>query len=110
LSRNSVGPAVEDDDFCEEIQDIGNVQMDTHLEEERFLFIQTGTETEWFRIRRKDRGSVQHHTCCFGINHSKHLSDHHLYMVDVVSEDDKPQEPIPCRVEDNGESGTVTRS
>jgi hypothetical protein len=30
LSRNLVGPAMEDDDFCEEIQDIGNAQTDTH--------------------------------------------------------------------------------
>ncbi len=65
---------------------------------------------EWFGIRRKDKESVQHHTYCFGINHSKRLSDHHLYMVDVVSEDDQPQEPIPCEGEANGGSGIVQSS
>jgi hypothetical protein len=39
LSRNLVGPAVEDDDFCEEIQGVGNAQTNTHLEEGRLLFV-----------------------------------------------------------------------
>jgi len=39
LSRNPVGSAMEDDDFCEEIQDIGNAQTDTHLEEGKLLFV-----------------------------------------------------------------------
>jgi len=59
---------MEDDDFCEEIQDIGNAQTNTHLEEGKPLFVQTGTEMEWLGIRRRDRESVQHHTYCFGIN------------------------------------------
>jgi len=88
LSRNPVGPTMEDDDFCEEIQDIGNAQTNTHLEEGKLLFVQTGTKMEWLGIRRKDRESVQHHTCCFGINHSMRFSDHHLYVIDVISEDD----------------------
>jgi hypothetical protein len=88
LSRNPVGPAMEDDDFCAEIQDIGNAHTNTHLEEGKLLFVQTGTEMEWLGIRRKDRESVQDHTCCFGINHSMRLSDHHLYVIDVISEDD----------------------
>jgi len=88
LNRNPAGPAREDDDFCEEIQDIGNAQTDMHLEEGKLLVVQIGTEMEWLGIRRKGRESVQHHTCCFGINHSMHLSDHHLYVIDIVSEDD----------------------
>jgi hypothetical protein len=113
LSRNSVGPAMEDDDFCEEIQDIGNAQTDTHLEAGKLLFVHTGTEMEWFRIRRKDRELVQHHACCFGINHSMHLSDHHLYVIDVISEDDQPQELGPCeamdrkREDENAQSSTA---
>jgi hypothetical protein len=59
----------------------------THTEEGRLLVVQTGTEMEWLGIRRKVRASVQHHTCCFGINHSMRFSDHHLYMIDIVSED-----------------------
>jgi len=41
---------------------------------------------------------VQHQKCCFGINHSKHFSDHHLYMVDVVSEDEQPPESVLCTI------------
>jgi hypothetical protein len=77
--------AVEDDDFCEEVQDFGGAQIDAQLEGEGALFILTGTETEWHGIRKKGNELVQHQKCCFGINHSKHSSDHHLYMVDVVS-------------------------
>ncbi len=99
LSRNPVGPAMEDDDFYEEIQEIGNAHTDTHMEKGKLLFIQTGTEMEWLGIRRKDRELVQHHTCCFGINHSMRLSDHHLYVIDVVSEDEQPQELVPCEAE-----------
>jgi len=56
LSRNPAGPAKEDDDFCEEIQDIGDAQANTHTEEGRFLVVQTSTEMEWLGNRRK--GSV----------------------------------------------------
>jgi len=107
LSRNPVGPANEDDDFCEEIQDVGNAQIDTHVEEGRLLVVRTGTEMDWFGIKRTNRESVQHRTCYFGINHSKHLSDHHLYMVDIVSEDEQPQGRVPQEVEGRRENGTV---
>jgi len=30
------------------------------------------------------------------------FSDHHLYMINIVSEDDQPQEVIPC---EDGEKG-----
>ncbi len=56
LNRNPVGPATDDDDFNEEIQDIGNIQIDTHEEEGEILAIQTGKETEWLGFRRKDKG------------------------------------------------------
>jgi len=55
LSRNPVGPAMEDDDFCEKIQDIRNAQTNTHLEEGKLLFVHIGIEMEWLGIRRKDR-------------------------------------------------------
>jgi hypothetical protein len=100
---------MEDDDFCEEIQDIGNAQTDTHLEEGKLLFVQIGTEMEWLGIRRKDRESVQHHTC-FGINHSMRLSDQHLYVIDVISEDDQPQEFVPCEAEDKKGDETASSS
>ncbi len=60
LSRNPVGMAVEDDDFCEVVQDSGGAQTDARLEEERALFIRTGTETEWYGIRKKGNELVQH--------------------------------------------------
>ncbi len=107
LNRNPVGLAVEDDDFYEEVQDVGSVQTDTQLEEERLLFVRTGTEMEWYGIRRKDRELIQHQTCCFGINHSKCFSDHHLYMVDVVSEGEQLPELVLCTGEDTGENATM---
>jgi hypothetical protein len=100
LSRNPVGPAMDDDDFCEEIQDIRNAHIDTPVEEGELLFVQIGRETEWLGSRRKDRESVQHHACCFGINHRMHISSHHLYVIDVIFEDDQPQELVPCEAED----------
>ncbi len=57
-------------------------------------------ERQWLGIRRKDRESVQHHTCCFGINHGIRVSSHHLYVIDVISEDNQPQELVPCEIED----------
>ncbi len=107
LSRNPVGLAVEDDDFCEEVQDVGSAQTDTQLEDERLLVVRTGTEMEWYGIRRKDREQVQHQTCYFGINHSECFSDHHLYMVDVVSEGEQLPEPVLRTGEDTGENTTL---
>jgi len=52
--------AVEDDDFCEEVQDSGGALTDARLEEERALFIRTSTETEWYGIRKKGSELVQH--------------------------------------------------
>jgi hypothetical protein len=49
---------MEDDDFCEEIHDIGNAQINTHMEGGQLLFVQTSTKMEWFEIRRRDRESV----------------------------------------------------
>jgi hypothetical protein len=45
LSRNPVGPAMDDDDFCEGIQDIRNAHTDTLVEEGELLFVQIGRET-----------------------------------------------------------------
>ncbi len=110
MSRNPTGPAKEDNDFCEEIQDIGDTQAGTHTEEGRLLVIQTGTEMEWFGIKSKGSKSAQHHTCYFGINHSMRFSDHHLYMIGIVSEDDQPQEVIPCEDQEKGEDETAQGS
>jgi len=52
LSRNPVGPATNDDDFSEEIQDIGNMQIDMPKAKENMFFIQTDEGLEWFGFRR----------------------------------------------------------
>ncbi len=112
MSRNPVGPAVDDDDFSEEIQDIVSVQADASRGDEEFLCIRTGKETEWLGVRRKDWGLVQHHTCCFEINHYRYDGSHQLYVVDVVSGEEQPEEVISGEaevangdklVQDNGE-------
>jgi hypothetical protein len=58
LNRNPVGPATDDDDFSEEIQDIGNTLADTPRGEGETLFVQIGKETKWLGVRRKDRECV----------------------------------------------------
>jgi len=45
LNRNPVGPATDNDDFNEEIHDIGNIQIDTPKEEGEILSVQTSKET-----------------------------------------------------------------
>jgi hypothetical protein len=60
LSRNPVGPVTDDDDFSEEIQNIGITLTDTPRGEGETLFVQTSKETKWFGVRRKDRECVQH--------------------------------------------------
>jgi len=99
LSRNPVRQATNDDDFSEKIQDIGSTLTDTPKREGEPLFVQTGKETKWFGVRRKDRECVQHHACCFGINHCVHVSNQQLYMVDIVSEEDQPKELVPYEAE-----------
>ncbi len=41
LSKNPVGAAIDDDNFNEEIQDIGSVQANTHGVDDQIFFIQT---------------------------------------------------------------------
>ncbi len=60
LSRNPVRPATDDDDFSEEIQDIGNSLTDTPKGEGEALFVQTSKKIEWLGVRRRDRECVQH--------------------------------------------------
>jgi len=99
LSRNLVGPATDDDDFSEEIQDIGNTLTDTPRGEGETLFVQIGKETEWLGVRRKDKECVQHHACCFGINHCNYVGSQQLYLVDVILEENHPKELVPYEAE-----------
>jgi hypothetical protein len=69
LSRNLVGKAANDDDFSEEVQDIGTKQ-DKSVEMTGGVFsVRHGEESEWFGLRKHSRGPTEHHRCCFGINH-----------------------------------------
>jgi len=95
LSRNSVGSVADDDDFGEEIQDIAGTQADVPRKERELLYVQTGEETEWMGVRRKDRRFVQHDACCFGINHWTCAGYHQLYMLDVASEENPSEEFVP---------------
>jgi hypothetical protein len=99
LSRNPLGPVADDDDFSEEIQDIVSAQADASKGDEEFLCIQTSKETNSLGIRRKDRELVQHHTCCFGINHCRYDGSHQLYVVDIVSGEEQPDEVISGKAE-----------
>jgi hypothetical protein len=58
LSRNPIGSVVNDDNFGEEIKDIAGTQADVPGEEGELLCVQTGEETEWMGVRRKDRRFV----------------------------------------------------
>jgi hypothetical protein len=69
LSRNLVGLAMDDDDFNEEIQDIGSTQADTHGAKDKIYSIQIGKDLEWLSFRRHVKRFSQHHECCFAINH-----------------------------------------
>jgi len=84
LSRNLVGPTTNDDDFNEEIQDIGIILTDTSRGEGETLFVQTSKKIEWLGVRRKVRECIRHHACCFGINHCNYVGSQQLYVVDVV--------------------------
>jgi hypothetical protein len=118
LSRNPVGLAADDDDFNEEIQDIASTQTDASRGDEEFLCIRTGKEKEWLGIKRRDKELVQHRACCFEINHSRYDGSHQLYVVDVVSGEEQPEEVVSgeaevaiggALVQDDGERIVVKR-
>jgi len=118
LSRNPVGPAADDDDFSEEIQDIASTRTNASRGDEEFFCVRTGKEKEWFDIRRRDKELVQHHACCFGIIHCRYDGSHQLYVVDVVSGEEQLEEVISGEAEatvgdepmqDDGERRVVKR-
>jgi len=76
LSRNPVGPAADDDDFSEEIQDIASTRTNASKGDEEFLCVRTSKEKEWLGIRRGDKELVQHRACYFGINHCRYDGNH----------------------------------
>jgi hypothetical protein len=64
-----MGVAIDDDDFNEEIQDIGSVQPYTHGIDDHIFSIQTSKGSEWLDLRRHVQNIFKHHECCFGINY-----------------------------------------
>jgi hypothetical protein len=95
LSRNPVGQATDDDDFNEEIQDIGTIQDDPIEATERMFSVQYGQDSDWFGFRRHSRELTEHRRCCFGINHWRCSEDHQLFMLDVVTETNQVEETNP---------------
>ncbi len=92
LSRNPVGKAADDDDFSEEVQDIGTKQ-DESVEMTGGVFsIRHGEESEWFGLRRHSGGPTKHHRCCFDINHWRWSEAHQLFMLDALAEASQDEE------------------
>ncbi len=85
LSKNPVGQATDDDDFNEEIQDIGIMQTEAHETTEKVFSVQYGKDSDWLGFRRQASKPI-FHECCFGINHWRCSKDHQLFMLDVVTE------------------------
>jgi hypothetical protein len=92
LSRNPVGEAVDDDDFNEKIQDIGNKQDDAIETTGGIFSVRYGEELEWFGLRRQSGGLTEHHRCYFGINHLHWSKGHQLFMLNVLAETSQDQE------------------
>ncbi len=86
LSRNPVGRAADDDDFNDEIQDIGTKQDDSIETTGGIFSVRHGGESEWYGLRRQSGGTTEHHRCCFGINHWRWSGGHQLFMLDVLAE------------------------
>jgi hypothetical protein len=99
-----MGQATDDDDFSEEIQDIGTIQADTLETKENIFSIQASEDSDWFGFKRQARKLTQHHRCCFGISHWRCLEDHQLYMIDVVTAVNQDEE-IDSLMEDLGATG-----
>ncbi len=95
LSRNPVGSVADDDGFGEELQDVVGPEANVPKGGREFLCAQTGEETEWMGIRRRDKRLVQHNACCFSINHWRYVNSHQLYMIDAASEEDPSEELLP---------------
>jgi hypothetical protein len=92
LSRNPVGQATNDDDFSDEVQDVGTMPDDPIEATESMFSVQYGQDSDWFGFRRHARKLIEHRWCCFGINHWRYSADHQLFMIDVVTEESQDEE------------------
>jgi hypothetical protein len=69
LSRNPVGQATDDDDFSEEIRDVGTMQSNATKSAGMVFSALYGKTSDWLGFRRHASKQMEHHECCFGINH-----------------------------------------
>jgi len=94
LSRNPVGEAQDNDDFCEEIRDVNTEGGDSVAMAGGMFAVQCGRRSEWLGLRRQSVGVKQHHKCCFGINRRQWPETQQLCMLEVLTDEegDSPEE------------------
>jgi hypothetical protein len=88
LSRNPVGEAKDNDDFCKEIRDVSTKGGDSVAMAGGMFAVQCGRRSEWLGLRRQSVGLKQHHECCFGINHRQWLETQQLCMLEVLTDEE----------------------
>jgi hypothetical protein len=88
LSRNPVGEAHEDDDFCEEIRDVSSGPGNSVVMTGGIFSVQFGRQSEWLGLRSQTAVVRQHHECCFGINHRQRLELQQLCMLEVLMDEE----------------------
>jgi hypothetical protein len=73
-----------------------------------------GKTSDWLGFRRHASKQMEHHKCCFGINHWHGAEDHQLFMFNVVtgiSQDEEDHSPVEdvegAGSEDNQNSGPL---
>jgi len=62
------------------------VQTEAHETTEKVFSVQYGKDSDWLGFRRQASKLIEHHECCFSINHWRCSKDHQLFMLDVVTE------------------------
>ncbi len=76
LSRNPMGQATDDDDFSEEVQDVGTMPDDPTEVTESMFSVQYGQVSDWFGFRRHAWKLTENCWRYFGINHWHCSTDH----------------------------------
>ncbi len=97
LSKNPVGQPTDDDDFSEEIHDVGTMPTNATESAGTVFSAMYGKTSDWLGFRRHVSKQMEHHKCCFGINHWRGAEGHQLFMLDVVariSQDEEDHSPV----------------
>jgi hypothetical protein len=97
LSRNPVGQATDDDNFSEEIRDMGTVQTNATESPGTVFSTLYGETSDWLGFRRHASKQMEHYECCFGINHWRGAEYHQMFMLDVVTrinQDEEDHSPV----------------